>query len=199
VNDVESREPPARPPDLKGMMTVADDPALHLVARARAGAEDAFDALIRPLLEPAQRLAYAMLRDHHAAEDAVQEATLKAWRSFKQVREATTLRPWYLKIVANECRRAARGRWWRVLRFPELPAGSSSGPDDAVVGRIDLLEAFAKLGVEQRLTLCLAYYMDLPYEEIARLLNVREGTVKSRVSRATRRLAVHMGAAEANR
>src|SRR4051794_33755079 len=93
----------------------------HALSRALEGDSDSFTRLIEPLLDPAYRLAAVMLADRTAAEDAVQEAAVKAWRKLRQLRgEATSLRPWFLSIVANECRMMRRGRWWSVLKFAEL-------------------------------------------------------------------------------
>ena len=67
-----------------------------------------------------------MLHDPHTAEDVVQEASLKAWRKLDQVRPGRRLKPWFLAIVANECREVRRGRWWSVLKQPEpaLPSAA---------------------------------------------------------------------------
>jgi len=89
---------------------------LTLVEAARAGDDSAFEALIEPLLPPAYRLANGLLHDRHAAEDAVQESALKAWRKIGRLREGSDMRPWFLGIVANECRSAMRTRWWSVIR-----------------------------------------------------------------------------------
>jgi RNA polymerase sigma-70 factor (ECF subfamily) len=102
-----------------------------LLEAARLGDRRAFEDVLRPLIEPAYRLAFAMLREREAAEDAVQEMALKAWRHRIRIRpELGTIRPWVLAIVANECRLALRARWWSVLRFAELPdqAGSERDP-----------------------------------------------------------------------
>src|SRR5206468_1475292 len=80
-----------------------------LVARARGGDASAFALLLDPLWEPAYRLAYSMLRDRAAAEDAVQEAGMKAWRAAGRLRDDSgDLRPWFLTIVANQCRSIRR-------------------------------------------------------------------------------------------
>src|SRR2546422_9475241 len=92
--------------------------AVGLVERARAGQGDAFEILLEPLIEPGYRLAFSLLQQREAAEDAVQEATLKAWRHIGQLRPGTPcLRPWFLKIVANVCRDQQRVRWWSVIRL----------------------------------------------------------------------------------
>ncbi len=153
---------------------------------AAAGDADSFAALIEPLLGPAYRLAAVMLADRPSAEDAVQEASIKAWRKLRQLRgELASLRPWFLSIVANECRMAKRQRWWSVLKLAEMPA-SSPGPDQG--GLSDLHRALLKLSPDERLPLVLHFYLDLPLAEVARALHVSPAAAKSRIYRAARRL-----------
>src|SRR5258706_13217680 len=107
---------------LAGVMEQRPD----LMARAVAGDSDSFAILLEPLLDPAYRLAAAMLADRSAAEDAVQEASIKAWRKLRQLRgDASSLRPWFLSIVANEPRLAPRQRWWSVIKLADPPASGS--------------------------------------------------------------------------
>src|SRR5207245_2084109 len=86
-------------------------------------AAESFSGLIEPLLDPAYRLAAVMLADRSAAEDAVQEGAIKAWRKVRQLRgDISSLRPWFLSIVANECRMARRTRWWSVIKLADVTA-----------------------------------------------------------------------------
>jgi RNA polymerase sigma-70 factor, ECF subfamily len=157
-----------------------------LMAAAVAGDADAFAALVEPLLDPAYRLAAVMLADRSSAEDAVQEASIKAWRKLRQLRgDVTSLRPWFLSIVANECRMARRQRWWSVLKLAELPPLDSS-PETS--GSSDLHSALLKLSPEERLPLILHFYLDMPMDEVARTLHVSQSAAKSRIYRAAKRL-----------
>jgi RNA polymerase sigma-70 factor (ECF subfamily) len=146
-----------------------------------------FEDLLRPLLGHAFRLAHAILRDPHEAEDVVQEAALIAWRKFHSFEDrGGGLRPWFLKIVTNTCRSRMRTRWWRGRRHPEIEkevAGSVQFAE-AVALRADLARAFGRLTWDQRSALFLYYQLDLPQADVARILGVRVGTVKSRLYRA---------------
>ena len=158
-----------------------------LVARARGGDAAAFALLLDPLWEPAYRLAYTMLRERTAAEDAVQESALKAWRSAPRLRDDTAeLRPWFLTIVANQCRSMRRNRWWRVLRSSDPPRGMAAA--DPADDRIDLSRALLRLSARDREVLALRYYLDLPVEEVARVLGITVAATKSRLHRAVRAL-----------
>lgn len=158
-----------------------------LLNRARLGDRLAFEEVLRPLVEPAYRLALAMLREREAAEDAVQEMALKGWRHRSRIRpDLGTVRPWFLAIVANECRMALRGRWWSVLRFDE-PLDHAFGERD-LAGGVDLRQAIDRLPYRDRLLLHLYFVLDLPAGEVAQVLGISIGAVKSRLHRVTRRL-----------
>src|SRR3981189_3537006 len=99
----------------------------QLMQSAAGGDAVSFAALIEPLLDPAYRLAAVMLADRSSAEDAVQEASIKAWRKLRQLRgDLSSLRPWFLSIVANECRMARRQRWWSVIKVAEIPPAEAT-------------------------------------------------------------------------
>jgi len=153
--------------------------------RAIQGDADSFSRLIEPLLDPAYRLAAVMLGDRTAAEDAVQEGSIKAWRKLKQLRgDASSVRPWFLSIVANECRMARRTRWWSVLKLPEVREPDQERRESYT----DLRRAMLRLSPEERLPLVLHFYLDLPLDEVARTLGVSTAAAKSRVYRAAKRL-----------
>ena len=157
----------------------------QILARAAQGDLDSFSQLIDPLLDPAYRLAAVMLGDRSAAEDVVQEASIKAWRKLRQLRgDAQSLRAWFLSIVANECRMARRTRWFSVIRVADVPA---QAPDDRE-SHSDLRRALMRLTPDERLPLVLHFYLDLPLDEVARTLRVSPSAAKSRIYRAAKRL-----------
>jgi RNA polymerase sigma-70 factor, ECF subfamily len=169
------------------MSAVMEQRPLNL-ARVTEGDANSFAILIEPLLNPAYRLAAVMLADRSAAEDAVQEASIKAWRKLRQLRgDANALRPWFLSIVANECRMARRQRWWSVVKQADpQPMGAVSDPSQELSS--DLQRALLKLSPDERLPLVLHFYLDLPLDEVARTLGVSPSAAKSRIYRAARRL-----------
>jgi len=158
-----------------------------LLRDAVAGDERAFDALIGPLVDSGYKLAVSMLENREEAEDAVQEATIKAWRNLHQLKDPSVAKSWFFTIVANQCRSVRRGRWWSVVKLaaPEQPR---SGPEDEAVQRTDLERALRSLGPDDRLALYLRYYMDLPLNEVASVLGVSETAAKSRIHRAAQGL-----------
>jgi RNA polymerase sigma-70 factor (ECF subfamily) len=159
----------------------------QLLRDAVAGDEGAFEALIAPLAEPAYRLALSMLSDPEEAADAVQEASIRAWRKLHQVRPGLPVRPWFLAIVANRCRSVRRSHWFSMPRVAG-PAEIVDPPDDGPLSALEVRLALATLGREDRAALFLRYYLDLPQDEIATVLGISVAAARSRVSRAVQRL-----------
>jgi RNA polymerase sigma-70 factor (ECF subfamily) len=124
-----------------------------------------------------------MLKDRGAAEDAVQDAALKAWRKLGGFRAGSELRPWFLAIVANECRSTRRTRWWGVIRLGEFTPHRVSS-EDSSAELIDLDVALDRLPQHQLLALTLYYHLDLPIEEVARVLGCSVGAARVRIHRA---------------
>src|SRR5690349_24310346 len=122
-----------------------------------------------------------MLNDRGMAEDAVQEAALKAWRNLDRLRPDAPLRPWFLTVVANECRTVRRSRWWRVIGLPRVVAEPRSASAD---DRIDLAAGLDRLPQRHLLPLALYYHLDLPIDEVARVLRCSEGAARVRIHRA---------------
>lgn len=175
-----------------GEMDDASLPA-RAVSRAAQDRYETFERLIQPLIDTAFALAVAMLHDREAAEDAMQEACLKAWRHLPNLQEIDgPPRAWFLTIVANQCRDARRARWRRVLRFATPPDGVHADHSERVAGDVDLSRSMARLSPEARALLYLRYAHDMTSSEIARVLRLRPGTVKSRLHRALRRLKTQL-------
>lgn len=156
----------------------------ELVSHAQRGDEDAFAALVRPHLEMSFRVAFLIAGSAADAEDAVQDALVKAWRALGRFRAGEPFRPWFLRIAANEARsrrRSARRRAALALRVAAEPRGE-------VPETSGLVEALAELPDGARTVLVCRYVLGLSEQETAAALDVAPGTVKSRTSRALDRL-----------
>lgn len=158
---------------------------VELIRAARQGDSSAFAELLRPQYQAAFRVAYGLLHDIAEAEDAVQEAAFKAWRRLGNLREGASLRPWFLAIVANQCRTVTRNRWWSVVK---AEAPERQGPPADIAAAVDLRRALLRLGHDERLVVVLRYYLDMPFEEIATTLGISTKAARTRVERAVRRL-----------
>jgi RNA polymerase sigma-70 factor (ECF subfamily) len=167
----------------------------ELVERAVRGDADAFAGLVRAHEETAFRLAYVITGNAAEAEDAAQEAVIKAWRALGRFRKAEPFRPWLLRIVANEARnrRRAAGRRARLAATAAAqPSGDAApSPEELTVASDEsrrLLDALSRLPEAARLVLTCRYLLGLSEQETAAALHIRPGTVKSRTSRALEQL-----------
>jgi RNA polymerase sigma factor (sigma-70 family) len=147
-----------------------------------------FEELVRPHLEISFRVAYLITRNAAEAEDAVQEALVKAWRAFGRFRAGAPMRPWLLRIVANEARNRRRSAGRReALALRASPGEAAPSPEEAAADaeeRARLLAAVEGLRDDHRLVLACRHLLDLSEAETAAALGVRVGTVKSRTARA---------------
>ena len=168
----------------------------ELVARAQRGDPGAYEDLVRCYQEVAFRTAYLVIGDGAEAEDAAQEAFIKAYYSLRRFRPGAPFRPWLLQIVANKARnrrRASGRRSGLALRAAaERPSGDAApSPEAAALAdeqqRV-LLRAVNALRDEDRLVVAYRYFLDLSEGEMAEALGCARGTVKSRLSRALGRL-----------
>jgi RNA polymerase sigma-70 factor (ECF subfamily) len=164
----------------------------ELVERARRGDVGAFEALVDRHRRVALRVAYAVAGDD--AEDAVQDAFVKAYGALGRFRAGSRFRPWVLRIVANEARnrrRSAGRRSALALRVGHTTSAGGESPEDAAVAserRHALAAAVASLDDRDREVIALRWFAELSEAEMAAALGVRPGTVKSRLARAMSRL-----------
>jgi len=173
----------------------------ELIARAQRGDTRAYGALVEEHQTIAFRTAYLITGSAADAEDAVQEAFVKAHRALGRFRPGAPFRPWLLSIVANEARnrRRSAGRRERLaLRAAEDPlsGGAVPSPEAALLDaerREELLVAVNDLREDDRLAIACRYFLGLSEEETAATLDWRRGTVKSRTSRALDRLRERLG------
>jgi RNA polymerase sigma-70 factor (ECF subfamily) len=139
------------------------------------------------LIAPGYRLACGMLHDPTTAEDAVQEAALKAWRKQAQLKRGADPLPWFLGIVANECRSFRRRRRAFVVEL-DPRAGSSSPDENSMLAGADLRRALSRLRARDRLVVVLFFYLDLPVETVARIAGLSVPAARSRLYRSIKRL-----------
>lgn len=166
-----------------------------LLAAARTGDQASFEQLIEPHIAMGYRLAAAILSDAGQAEDALQEATLRAWRSIGQLRSGAHVRGWFLTIVANRSRSMRGTRWWSVIRLPESRLGLPS-PAEAADRRADLSSALGRLSPEERAAVFLRFFEDMNSREVGEALGITATAARSRIHRALRRLRVDLAEEE---
>jgi len=153
-----------------------------LVSRAQGGDQQAFTQLAAVIGNRLHAVAYRILRDADLADDATQQALLSIWQDLPQLRDPTRFDAWSYRLLVRACYvEARRARRWapNLAVLTREPAGNDvSGP---VADRDQLERGFRRLSVDHRAVVVLFHYLDLPLEEIGRVLNVPTGTVRSRL------------------
>jgi RNA polymerase sigma-70 factor (ECF subfamily) len=174
---------------------MADMDEAEAVDRAKAGDTSAYEWLVRQHSAAAVRLAAAICGSAADAEDAAQEAFVKMFYALDRFRPDAALRPWLLRIVANEAknqRRSAQRRSTLATRASVVGARPSPSAEDVVVRRGDadaVLAALATLSDRDRLVIGYRYFAGLSEREMADAMKCRQGTVKSRLARALDRMS----------
>lgn len=171
-------------------MTDVDEAAL--AARAAEGDADAFGSLVATHGPMARRVAFAILEDREDADDAAQEGFLSAWQAIRRYDSRRAFRPWLMQIVVNAARDLRRRRRVRVTDQLDHVAAASRDDPARDAGAADLGErlrtALVTLPERQRLAVVLFDAEGYPQAEIASMLGIPEGTVKSDVFHGRRAL-----------
>jgi RNA polymerase sigma-70 factor, ECF subfamily len=153
-----------------------------LVERAMRGDHDAFAALIGAATNRLYAMACLILRDTDRAEDATQEAIVRAWRELPRLREPDRFAAWLRRLTVNACfdeaRQVKRRAEISLVHLSERSTADSSG---AFVEHDRVDRAFRRLPFDQRTVLVLQHHFDLSHTEIAETLGIPVGTVKSRI------------------
>ena len=147
---------------------------------------DAFVALATAQAQQSYRLAGMILRDAVEAQDAMQEALLRAWQAWPKLRESERFDPWFSQILVNVCRNRLRRRQpvrWMPLE-DDLDGPTVADPFRAALARDELGQLVAGLSREHQIVVALRFWADWPLAEIATKLDIPLGTVKSRLHNA---------------
>jgi RNA polymerase sigma-70 factor (ECF subfamily) len=157
-----------------------------LVQRAQKGDQQAFEALALRSHARLQRVAVGILRDPHLAEDAVQQALLGIWRDIRGLRDPARFEGWSYRLLVRICYAEAKRQpaWASNEAVPEAREPVAADQYEVIAHRDQLERAFAALSVDHRAVVVLHRLRGMPLEQIAEILEVPIGTVKSRLSRA---------------
>jgi RNA polymerase sigma-70 factor (ECF subfamily) len=156
------------------------------------GRRDLFDVLVRRHEDRIFTLALRMMGDRGDALDATQEIFLTLWRRGRLFRGESAFSTWLYRIGVNTCHDLLRKRKRMPLPQEQLPDAPEPRPEvgEGVALRVDLAQALGRIQEDYRDAVLLHDLGGVPYDEIARLTGVPVGTVKSRISRGRRALAV---------
>jgi RNA polymerase sigma-70 factor (ECF subfamily) len=176
----------------------------RLIADFKEGSRERFDELVKAYTQKLYRLAYGLLGNHHDAEEVVQDSFVRAYRGLDSFRGDSSFETWMHRITMNLARnkfhwnrRRGEGVTMSLSDPPESledgePAVEMDLPDtsyspDLLMQKAELhgnvLRGMNQLPESIREVMVLRHVKDMPYEDIARILNCPVGTVKSRISR----------------
>ena len=162
----------------------------ELVIRAQRGDEEAFASLAVAAGGRLHAVAHRILRDIELAEDATQQALLTIWRDLPHLRDPARFDAWSYRVLVRAC--YAEGRRIRVwvpnLRLLPVDEPAEAEGLSAVVDRDQLERGFRRLSIEHRAVVVLHHYVDLPLDQVAEILGIPIGTVRSRLFHAMRGL-----------
>jgi RNA polymerase sigma-70 factor, ECF subfamily len=200
---------PARTAGVAAVLALRADQSLNtgpsdvaLVAAACAGDAAAFADLVTRYERPVYHLAYRTLRDAEEAKDITQESFLRAYRSLRSFRPTAKFSTWLFAIAYHACcDRLKRLRRFTDDELPE-PADASPGPEHRVIALDEaqrLRDAIARLPEKYRTVITLYHLQGHQYEEIAKVLDLPMGTVKTHLFRAKEQLRRMLGDMERTR
>jgi len=138
-----------------------------------------------------------ILRDEYAAQDAVQEACIEAWRSLPGLREPDAFEGWIRRLLMRACfRHIRKHKRTNALEIQLTPTDEPTtlGHERQLDIHDQLERGLARLAPELRAVVVLVYYLDLPYVQAAEAMGVPVGTMKSRLNRATQVLRAEIEA-----
>ena len=168
----------------------------ELVREAQGGNHAAFERLAAAAIDRLFAVAYRVLRDRAAAEDAVQDCLVRAWRDLRALRDPGRWDAWLYRLLLNACRDEQRRSMRRpvTIEAHALDSAASLGGVTDVDRRDELERGFRRLSVEHRMALALHFFAGLRPGEVATALGVPEGTVASRIHYGTRALRAELEA-----
>jgi RNA polymerase sigma-70 factor (ECF subfamily) len=161
-----------------------------LMRKVAHGDRGCLETLVRRYANPLLTFIQRMVGDRHRSEDLFQEVFLRVWTKRQAYQPHRSFRPWLYTIAANCCR--ADYRTWRYtetlsINETDEPLSSDSSPSDVAISRETatyVLNAVSRLPDQQRMVAVLRVWNDMPYAEIAEIMNSTESTVRSTMHRA---------------
>jgi RNA polymerase sigma-70 factor (ECF subfamily) len=164
---------------------------LGCVERAMHGDHDAFAALAQSELPRLDAIARLITRDREAAQDAVQEALVRAWRDLPALRDLERFDAWMSRLLVRACYDEIRRRRRRSTAESMVTTAVDPAIDREIGSAADrdtLERAFRRIGPEHRAVIVLHLYVGHSVPEVAAMLSIPAGTVKSRLHRGLREL-----------
>ena len=172
-------------------MTYEGTPDYSLAVACQQGDKTAFQKLVKQYQEKVRGLVYSILNDPEVIDDLTQEIFIKVYTSISRFEHRSSLGTWIYRIAVNHCRDEIRRKRIRRLfslekmELDPVAKGERTDSDILQKEKIDMVRwGLSKISEKHRSIIVLKDFENLPYEEIAKVLDLELGTVKSRLNRA---------------
>lgn len=153
---------------------------ISLIEQVLAGNSEAFNRLVQNYSAYVYRTAFAFLHDKSEAEDAAQEIFLKVYRSIHHLKDVQVFPAWFKKVITSVCLDRIKTRKLQMIHDSQIESIRSPVYDPRDL-QIDLREALCMLSLEERELILMVDWQGYNYQEIATILKIPLGTVKSRI------------------
>ena len=157
---------------------------VNLVRKSKKGNNSAFSVLIKSYEKDLYKVAIAMTKNDDDALDCIQEAILQAYISIKDLRQDEYFKTWLIKILINKCNALLK----KNKKILNLDVNTSKNDKVEQSDRLELKDSINSLDSDLRIIIILYYYEDMSIKDISESLNIPQGTIKSRLSRARSKL-----------
>lgn len=161
------------------------NPTNEWIRQAQTGDAHAFALLYESVCKDLYRFAVYTLRHVQDAEDAVSETVTDAFAQIKNLREAESFRSWIFRILSAKCNRRIR----QYIQAPDELSEEINAPESDLGEQVDVQRAFGTLPREDRLIISMSVFAGYSSQEIGELLQMNPNTVRSRQSRALKKMA----------
>lgn len=166
----------------------------RLVRKAKSGEKDAFSELIRENKLSLYKVARGMLKRECDIEDAIQNTIMKALESINSLKNNNYFKTWLIRILINECNIILRNN--KRENLVDISEGFNGLSHDDLYENLDITNAVNMLEIDLREVVVLYYFEDFKQKDIADILGIKEGTVRTRLLRAKKKLKEALGERE---
>lgn len=160
----------------------------ELLKKLKHGDEEAFESIVKSYEKQLYTIAKVRLKDESLAKDAIQETFLSLFLYSKRIKNVEKLKSWLIIVLINKCNDIVKENKIHNISFEENNFQNFIHSDDKITDKIDLINNINRLNNEERTILAMYYSSEYTLNEISKILNIKIGTIKSKISRAKSKL-----------
>lgn len=158
----------------------------ELVEKAKEGNNEAFTNLILSLENDLYSIAKMRVKDEEQINDVLQETMITAYVNLPKIKENKYFKTWIIKILINKCNKSFKHK--KLMSLEDNDIDKYVGANEIQNKKLDFEDMISFLNKEEKTILTLYYYLSYTSKEIAQILNKREGTITSKISRAKQKI-----------